>query len=165
MIVKDIVTNEVTEESDILLSSFRPLGLKELLDKIPKEHYVIGVGYIEGDYQICISGKRKKNETINKTVYREMLEELSLVPLSEPIIFSKKNKNYFFTINLENTIIRVNNNKYDTGADTSERAIICIHGDRNTILNYISNVNLEENNCDFITHIWADKVKNLIKHF
>ena len=165
MIVKDIVTNKVTEESKLVISSFRPLGLEDLLKNIRKDDYVIGVGYKEGDYQICISGRRKKTETIKETVYREMLEELSLVPLKEPIIFSKKNKNYFFSINLESVKVKINTNYSDYGYDTNERVIVCVHGKKNVIMKYISDVILEENNCDFITHIWADKAENLIKYF
>ena len=166
MIVKSIATNKIVKCEKLLISSFKPKGLKTIISSIPKTNYIIGVGYSEGDYQICISGRRKQTENIYTTIKREMYEELSIVPKSEPKIILRDDKNYFSIIDLrETSLLDTSIFSQSDEKDSTERAVICIHGTKNDTANYISNVKLKENNGDYITHIWADTAENILKYF
>lgn len=166
MIVKNIVTNEIVTCEKLLISSFKPKGLKTVISSIPKTNYIIGVGYSEGDYQICISGRRKQNENIYATIKREMYEELSIVPTESPSVVMRDDKNFFSIINLRQTSLLNYNIFPQIGdRDSNDRAVICIHGTKKDITDYISNVKLKENNGDYITHIWADTAENILKYF
>ena len=166
MIVKNIITNSITLVDSLLISSFKPRGLKTVLEGIPKSDYVLGVGYSEGDYQICISGRRKINEQIHSTVSREMYEELSLVPAQPVNIILKDKKNYFFAMNIVNTTLMTPLiGSHSPVSDSTDRAIICVHGKMHDIFNYIDLVQLPEDNGDFITHIWAESAEGILKYF
>ena len=166
MIVKNILTNRIVICEKLLISSFKPKGLKTIIKNIPKDNYVIGVGYKEGDYQICISGRRKYKENIYNTVKREMYEELSILPKNDPKIVLRDERNYFSIIDLQDTVLMESiSGKENSERDSQDRAIICVHGGRENISHYIANVKLRKDNTDFITHIWADTAENILKYF
>lgn len=165
-IVKDIKSNRIVWRDDLEISAFKPEGLKKILKIKEKKTYIIGVGYEEGDFQICISGRFKKNENIYDTIKREMGEELGLTPLLSPTIVSRNGSNWFSEININDTdIFNPEFDNVNTGMDTHERAIICIFGTKEEVLYYISKVRLPVLNGDHITHIWADTVENILKLF
>jgi len=165
MIVKDIETNNICKEKSLIISSFKPDGLKTIINNIPKKNFIIGVGYSEGDFQIGISGKRKKDENINDTMIREMTEELSLRPIFRPELYFKNCNNTFYIINLKDTILlKAPIDNINKKRDTTDRAVICIHGNEKIVKKYLSNVKIKPNNEDFITHIWADSAENIIKY-
>ena len=166
MIVKNIISNKITNIDRLRISAFRPKGIKTILERIPPESYVLGVGYQEGDFQICISGRRKKSEDIGRTVTREMYEELGLIPKFKPQILFSSSKNYFTKIDIRDTVCTGSSDSHQTDEnDTIERAIICIYGPLEDIQKYFKKVTLPSNNIDYITHIWSDRVENLIKYF
>lgn len=166
MIVKNILTNKVIQYEKLLISSFKPKGLKSIISSVPKTNYILGVGYSEGDYQICISGRRKQSENIYTTIKREMYEELSIIPKNEPEIILRDDKNYFSIINLHETLL-LDSNIFSQSVekDSTDRAVICIHGTKKDTTDYMSNVKLKENNGDYITHIWADTAENILNYF
>ena len=136
------------------------------MEKIPPGNHILGVGYQEGDYQICISGRRKRGESIETTVNRETFEELSLRLKFKPKILFNDNKNYFTKIDIRDTLC-INNTvlPYSVEDDTTDRVIVCIYGPLEYINFYFKKVTLPINNIDNITHIWSDRVENLIKYF
>lgn len=164
MFVKNILNGRITIPDKLKISLFKPYGLRKTIDSIPKQNYVLGVGYEEGDYQICISGRKKRNEKLQDTVSREMFEEISLLPKYTPQLSFNIGRNYFYKINISDTYIVHNKLRVNTQYDTVERVIICIHGTQWEIMDYLEKVNLDKYNCDNITHIWADKAENIMKY-
>ena len=164
MIVKNIINNRIDIVDTVCISAFKPNGLKSIIEKLPPEEYIVGVGYEEGDFQICISGRQKQNETIKNTIAREMYEELALIPSLQPVITCKVGNNYFSIINITDTLL-FQNMETTVGEDTSNRAIICVHGQRDVVFEYITNVQLPKNNDDYITHIWADTAENILQYY
>ena len=146
------------------ISLFRPQGLRRIIESIPPENYILGVGYGEGDHQICISGRKKLGESPADAIKRETFEELSLSVIKEPKLEMKFGKNYFYKINIRETILTDALSKLHTGLDTRERVVGCIHGTEQDILGYLENVNLDIHNCDNITHIWTDKAENVLNY-
>lgn len=165
MLVKNIINNTVSIQEKLKLSLFKPQGLRRLLELVPPNNFVLGVGYEEGDYQICISGRKKIDEKLNKAVVREMSEELALSTSKEYDYNFKHGKNYFYSFKLSDLdIVNTNFVKYNKSCDSRERVIACVHGSQIEIVNYLNEVRLKIDNGDSITHIWADKVSNLLSH-
>lgn len=165
MIVKNILTGIITKPDKLRFSTFKPSGLKQTLQTLPKFHYVLGVGYVDGDFQICISGRKKKSEEINIAALREMYEELSLISRRTKYPSLKVKANHFFKFNI-NELVLVENRIFPVNdEDSKERAVICVHGDKIDIENYFYNVRLNKQNTDNITHIWADTVDNILSNF
>ena len=139
--------------------------MKEILFTLSMDDYVLGVGYDQGDYQICISGRKKNTEHISHTFNREMYEELSIVPIKLPLFYSKHYNNYFTKIRITDTHLLHSNLFAETNDDdTKERGIICVYGSHTEIMNYLIDVKINPYNNDSITHIWADKVENILKY-
>lgn len=163
-IVKDIRSNRIEWRQDLKISAFKPAGLKKILEKKEKTIYIVGVGYEEGDFQICISGRFKNKENIYDTIRREMGEELGLKPLLSPTIISRNGSNWFSEINIKDTdMSNACIDTVNTEIDIQERAIICVYGTKDDVTSYISKVILPVLNDDHITHIWADTVENILK--
>jgi hypothetical protein len=161
MIVKEILSGDIRSINSIRISSFKPKGLKQMLSTLPQTLFVLGVGYDKGDYQICISGRKKINEKISHTINREMYEELSLVP-KFPVSFVKTDNNYFSKVNIRDTILLPPDLFRETSSDdTKERAIICVYGNFTQVMRYMSEVKGFPENNDSITHIWADTIQNI----
>jgi|AACY02.10.fsa_nt_gi hypothetical protein len=165
MIVKDILSGEIYTTSNLCISSFKPSGLVEILGTIPEQHFILGVGYNEGDYQICISGRKKSTEDIIHTFSREMYEELSIVPTKPLVVFSRKTNNHFTKIHIGDTQL-LNPDLFEESDkdDTKERGIICVHGSFVEIVSYLTKVKIHPQNSDCITHIWADTAKNILQY-
>ena len=165
MIVKDILSGEIYSEKDIRISSFKPPGLRETLAGLSDDDFVLGVGYDQGDYQICISGRKKSTEDISHTFNRELYEELSVVPSKLPLVYTKHINNYFTTLKITDTQLLQPNLFAESGdGDTKQRAIMCVYGNFMEIMSYLTLVKINPNNNDSITHIWADKVKNILDY-
>ena len=164
MFVKNVVSGNIAILNKIRISLFKPQGLKQILESIPSNNYVLGVGYEEGDYQICISGKKKFDETLDNALNREMYEELSLLPKIQPKIEFRDKHNHFYKINVSDTVILNSYLSDNLTYDTKDRVIACVYGSEVDILDYLENVNLDKDNEDNITHIWTDKAENLLKH-
>ena len=165
MIVKEILSGKIYTTDHLCISSFKPAGLVEILSTIPGDHFVLGVGYNEGDYQICISGRKKDNEEIIDTFGREMYEELSVVPSIPLEIFSNRTNNYFTKVCITDTLLLKPNLSVETDeGDTKARGIICVHGSYTEIVSYLTKVEIHPGNNDSITHIWADKAKNILQY-
>ena len=159
--IKNVKKKKLFIDYSIKLSLFVPDGLEELIEKIvPEDNFILGVGYDEGDYQICISGHPKTKETIIEGTLRELQEELSLV--TNHLQFSKiKGKNHFFYCNISDTqMVPVSQNIY--AKDITPRSVVCIFGDENKILKYLSEVVYEIESCDRIDKIWAASKKDIL---
>ena len=164
MIVKEILSGEISSMDNIRISPFKPKGLKEMLSTLSEKQFVLGVGYNQGDYQICISGRKKIKEKISHTINREMYEELLLVP-KFPLSFAKIDNNYFSKVNIKDTILLPPDLFTETSNhDTKERAIICVYGDFMQVMDYMTTVKGFPANNDSITHIWADTIQNILTY-
>ena len=86
MFVKNIITGSIIIPEALRISLFKPQGLRKLIESIPSGNYILGVGYEEGDYQICISGRKKRGEPLTEALRRETFEELALSLNKEPVI-------------------------------------------------------------------------------
>ena len=164
MFVKNIITGNISIPEKLRISLFKPPGLRRIIKDIPLDNYVLGVGYPEGDYQICISGRKKKDELLTEAMSREMFEELSLFPNRDPILEFVNGKNHFYKINITDTKLVNRKFMFSTEYDTKDRVIGCIYGNQADILHYLDHVKLDKYNCDCITHIWTDNVKNLLNY-
>lgn len=160
MFVKNIINNRITIESLLKISLFRPRGLKTLLDSISDDKYILGVGYPEGDHQICISGRKKKSEDVSDAVYREISEELGIWPAKPPTMVLQKGNNHFYKLNIKDTVFIPYTLK-NTDFDTKDRIVCCVYGDERDILDYLENVKLSPDNEDAIVSIWSDKISNI----
>ena len=96
MFVKNIISGSIIIPEKLRISLFKPQGLRRIIESIPPDNYILGVGYKEGDHQICISGKKKSGELLGDAIKRETQEELSLSFNTEPKIVLKYGKNYLF---------------------------------------------------------------------
>ena len=164
MFVKNIITGSIIIPETLRISLFKPQGLRKLIESVPSENYILGVGYEEGDYQICISGRKKRGEPLTEALRRETFEELALSLNKEPVLELKSGRNYFYKININETEIKNPSFPTSTEFDTKERVIACVYGTEKDILDYLENVHLDIYNCDNITHIWTDKAENLLKY-
>lgn len=152
---RNFTTNEVVSTKSLRISKFFPSNLKYLIQKkVPDGKYILGVTYKSGDSQICISGHPKENETIQEGAERELCEELSLKPKKDLVFCYQKDINHFCFIDISSTEISLNVRKNDL-RDLKERAIICVFGDENQILEYLKNVEYDLNNTDQIQSIWS----------
>lgn len=165
MIVKEILSGSVYTRKNLRISSFKPNGMREMLLTLSEDDFVLGVGYEQGDYQICISGRKKSKEEISHTFNREMYEELSIVPSKLPLFYTKHQNNYFTKVRIADTQLLEPNLFAETDDDdTKERGIVCVYGKITEIMNYLGAVDIYVNNNDSITHLWADSVKNILKY-
>ena len=164
MFVKNILNGRISIVDKLRISLFKPQGLRKIIEQVPSDNYVLGVGYEEGDYQICISGRKKINELLTEAMSREMFEELALFPKDDPILQLKHGKNHFYRMHINDTTVSNRKFMMNTEYDTKDRVIGCVHGNEKDILEYLDEVNLDKYNCDSITHIWADKAVNLLNH-
>jgi len=148
------------------MSKFKPEGMKEILESIPKTHLVLGVGYKEGDFQIGISGRRKTGEDLHDTVRREMAEEISITPDILLKCIKSTENNHYYKLNInDTTLYPCHLQRIDVREDTIDRIVICVHGSRINIMKYMNIVRLNKNNNDFITCIWCESVDNILKKY
>ena len=135
-------------------SSYIPNETYLLLRNIPQNSYILGPlygGKYGNDFQLVVTGKPFLNETYEKAMYRELGEELCILPIMN------KNEKYKFeertNINqgkYKKSIasIKINNTKFITnervpykGKDDKKRKIIVlVYGSKNDILEKMENL-------------------------
>jgi len=161
-IIKNLKSNTIDSREYLKISSFNPRGLRKLIKMTPDNCYILGVGYIYGDYQICISGHPKRGENLLQGLIREMREELYIKPNNiDGHIFSCDN-NFFFKFNINDTVISLihEDNKEK---DTNNRVIVCIYGTELEIIKYMINLGDYNINSDGINSIWACSKEKILK--
>lgn len=166
-ILRELNSDIIRLNQVLKINNFIPEGILQLIEKnVPDNNYILGVKYITGECQICMSGHPKTGENIKEGALREMTEEMLLASKNNDINFSHTNKNnYFFHISLKDTYITKIIN-YNKDKDLPERAVVCVHGNEFEILRYMSKIKKQEKNKDQINGIWAakkNKVISLIK--
>ncbi len=162
---RDFRQNSIRIKNKVKISKFIPPCLEELIiEKIPKNNYVLGVTYRTGDSQIGISGHPKGNETLEEGASRELLEELSLTCKNRIEFCHKAYVNHFCFININNTLISPNSKKNDL-KDVRERAVICVYGEEKDVLLYLAKVTYNLDNEDHIESIWTTSKENIVSYF
>ena len=129
IIVRRIGTNVLQSYSNleelysdgIKLSKYKPtdvlrfLTLNAVRNTITDNHYIVGPLYpkkdkdgniLPDDFQLVVTGKKKKNETLKKGAFREVGEEIGLA-IKHPVYLQNKtkiNKHTFFSCDIDNTV-------------------------------------------------------------
>lgn len=156
---KDSNNNSIEYVDKLNISKFIPDGLKELIESLPDEMYILGVCYTT-DNQICMSGKMKLYESPLASIKRELLEEMNIS--SNNIIFCKQIKNnIFYNLNIQNCNLNYSN-KINTNIDLKNRVVCCVYGKYDNVINYMNKFKLNKNNEDNIVGIWASKKLNIL---
>ena len=161
--IKNILIGTILIHQSLNFSLFKPRGLRKLIESVPKKDYILGVGYKEGDYQICISGHPKVSETVFEGLQRELFEELSLRVYNDNSPF-KFSSNYFYKYNIKDTKLEKNNYIFNHNFDSKNRIIACVHGNQEDILEYLENVSLKKDNEDNIVSIWCGQREELLNY-
>ena len=144
------------------ISNFLPIGLEKIIeDNVPDNNYILGVKYMNGDSQICISGHPKVGETNEEGCERELTEELYLKPRIILASINEVKENSFYCINIKDTFISklLEDN---TREDIKERAVICVYGNEFEIIKYLTKLKIQEETSDFITSIWSAKKRKIL---
>jgi len=158
--LKNLTTNILDKVENIKISSFIPSGLFGLVKDVPDNHYILGVQYITGECQICISGHPKGGETLFEGGSREMNEELNLIP-TKLTWHSRRGVNNFFSCLLDFTRDSMRR-EINPIRDSQKRVVISVHGDEENIVNYLSRVHYRTCNEDKIIGIWASDRETII---
>lgn len=160
-IVKRFENNNCKLEfiNKLTISKFVPDGLKEIIELLPNNMYVLGVCY-KDDSQICMSGKMKQDENPLESIKRELLEEMNL--WSNKIKFCKQIKNnIFYNLDIQNCNVNYWN-KVNTNKEGLNRVVCCVYGEYKNIMNYMNKFDLNLNNEDNIIGIWASKKSDIL---
>lgn len=163
IIVKYLTTHILCDRRLILLSKFIPFGLRYFLKKIPEDHYIIGVGYSQGDFQICMSGRSFLFEDPFATLNRELHEELALElkPEKHPSREEKIGNRVFYDISIDKVRAIPPLEKEESGEHSREGIVGCVHGSESDVVEYLKTVELTSENGDDIHMIWAAP-KNIV---
>lgn len=155
---KNLERQKLESKRGLVFSGYQVPEMIPILNTLPKENYILGVTYKEGDSQIMISGHLQDGETEYEAAQREMTEELALnVKYKNAVTLYNENT---FVVDIKDC--KISNDYTFPGKDTKEKVIICVHGEYRDVLNYLKKVNLNEN-LDGITDIWMVKVKELLE--
>ena len=156
---KETGVYKIKYKRDITLSKFIPKGLGSVINTIPDDNYVLGVCY-NNDNQICMSGKMKLKESPMRAMKREMQEEMYL-STSDLIYCKRIGNNYFYKVDIQDCNINYWE-KINTENDVNKRVVCCIYGKFSDIIDYITNVRINEDNSDNIKGVWAVDKKTLL---
>lgn len=151
---EEIETRKTYQQNSFRPSTYFPTKIILLLEKLPDTHYVIGPWYGTkngNDYQIVVTGKCQYDESYNRAVYRELGEELRILPVKDDkngyTFFDKfriedeKNKKYniLYSMNIIHTKNIVNEKKLKNYRDDKNRRIsVIVYGTENNILQKMS---------------------------
>jgi hypothetical protein len=164
--------NVAYEDENIKLSNFMPESLKEIIETIPDDHYILGVQYdVKNDIQVGITGTSHIKENWKRTVTREMAEELKLYPKFEEIedskITSDEKKTWFCCkINVDKTLPSLNQTfKQEIPKKNCRKKIgVVVYGEFEKLYELLENNYEKYIPNDNITHIVMIKVE-LVKKY
>ena len=163
-VVRDLKSDSIYILRGLRISRFRPPGLREIINDVPDDHFIVGVVYDDGDGQICISGKVKKGETTFDGCTREMREELFMKPKKEDRCLLKKGINNFYRFNVNDLFFSPIKVDDIDGEDTKNRVVICVHGSPIDIKKYLKGIEKQDYVNDDIVSIWASDKKSVLRH-
>lgn len=164
--MRSLQDQSFTLVKNLHISSFRPPGLRKIIEEIPDDHFLIGVVYSAGDSQICISGRIKEGESLEDGCVREMREEVFLRPkdgfvFDNPLI---NGKNYFFSYHIKDLVLSPVKVDDSEGVDSRRRVFACIHGERDEIVEYMKGIEVQGYTNDEIIGIWASDKKSVMDY-
>lgn len=160
--IKDLSSHKIKVDRYMRINSFVPEGLVNLIRNTPKNSYILGVSYIHGDNQICISGHPKQNETLIQGFKRELREELYITtPRKLRPLFQIEN-NYFYKFSINSCVLcnAGNENKHE---DREERVVVCVYGSELEIFRYMIQLGIKHPNSDGICSIWAGPKNKILR--
>lgn len=113
-------------------STYFPFWIKSMVNKLPNHLYILCPMY-DGDFQVGITGAKKNGETSKQALYRELGEEVGIIPqctnLNENtlIIYNKHITTYSIKINDTLPVSKENHNKIiNTNQDQYNTKIGCV---------------------------------------
>ena len=150
------------------VSTYLPETIKLLLGKIPANYYILCPIYSVGDFQLGVTGTSHFNENPDRTIYRELVEELGIFPQNYSPMVIKFNKNiitYGSNININNTRINKQNFKI-VGKDNKRNKIaVIIYGEEQDILNkYLTKKIIQFENTDNISGVMSIPMTAIYKY-
>ena len=160
--IKDLSSHKIKIERFMRINNFIPEGLVSLIKNTPRNSYILGVSYIHGDNQICISGHPKKNESLSQGFKRELREELYITTHRKLKPLFQIDKNYFYKFSINSCdlcgIARENKNE-----DKEERVVVCVYGSELEIFRYMVQLGIKCPNSDGICSIWAGPKNKILR--
>lgn len=153
---KDLRSGQIIYKKRAKLSNFFPDVFRKLIEKLPDDEYVLGVGYKSGDFQVGVTGKSKERESLMDAASRELCEETRLTGL----VPTNKIKENVFMANIKN--LEIGNLVPDERMDDyrKKRVYILIHGNYEDFQNYLTNVQFKDD-MDDIIYVWGVQVGQL----
>lgn len=160
--VKDLSSHNVFIRNYIRINNFIPEGLIDLIKHTPRNSYILGVSYIHGDNQLCISGHPKKNETLFQGFRRELREELYVTTSRKLKPLFRIDKNYFYKFSI-NSCYNCKSLEENKSEDKEERVVVCVYGSELEIFRYMINLGIKNKNSDGICSIWAGPKNKILR--
>lgn len=150
------------------VSTYLPETVKLLLGKIPHNYYILCPIYSVGDFQLGVTGTSHFNETPDRTISRELMEELGIFPKKYSPMVIKFNQNiitYGSNININNTRINKQNFKI-VGKDNKRNKIaVIVYGEEQDILNkYLTKKIIQFENTDNIIGVMSVPMTAIYKY-
>ena len=113
----------------ILISPYLMPGSLDCINKLPKDDYLVCIGYTDGDTQIGCTGKIDCNEEAIDAAQREVLEEINIDCCHRKInLISSNKKVKFFEIDINDCSINTNRQIVKKEKSSKGKVMICIHG-------------------------------------
>lgn len=164
-LVKYLNDNKIKTAKYLDINKKIDLNLKSTILSLPDNCYVLGVGYIHNDFQICITEHLKNNEEKNKGMRRGLSEELFL-ELKNNIEISpyiEKNSDIYYKINIKNTKNLLKNNvENNNRKDIRTKIHVCVFGNDLDIMKYMIDLGDDKKTTDQITNVWACKKEDIL---
>lgn len=160
--IKDLASHRITTDRYMRINNFVPEGLVSLIRNTPKNSYILGVSYIHGDNQVCISGHPKQNESLSQGFKRELREELYVTTNRRLRPLFQINNNYFYKFNI-NTCYICGMGIENKTEDKDERIVACVYGSELDIFRYMVSLGIKCPNSDGICSIWAGPKNKILR--
>lgn len=160
--IKDLSSHKIFTKRYMKINNFVPEGLIDLIKHTPKHSYILGVSYIHGDNQICISGHPKENETLFQGFKRELREELYINTNRKLKPLFKINNNHFYKFSI-NSCFPCQTTIENSSLDRNSRVVVCVYGSELEIFRYMVELGIKCENSDGICSIWAGPKNKILK--
>lgn len=164
-IVKYLNDNEIKSIKYLQFNKKIDFNLKNTINSLPDNCYVLGVGYIHNDFQICITEHLKLNEEKNKGLKRGLSEELFLELNDGDDIkpYIEKKNDLYYKINIKDTKNLINiSDENNNEKDIKTKVHVCVFGNDLEIMKYMINLGNDKKTTDQITNVWACKKEDIL---
>jgi hypothetical protein len=140
-------------------SRYFPFPMRDSFRKLRTQRnlYIVCPIFSKGDFQVGITGKMEERETSQDAVYREVGEEVGLVPKKINFINTYVWKNditfYIYNINIKDCVKVLNTDTVSRNEDTKHKKVGCfVYGEEDDVVEYLKSpiINVYKNNDDII---------------